>query len=47
VNLSFVTNPVSAQSLYNQLQVREFMENVGKHALEMDIDESLKEPPTA
>jgi uncharacterized protein len=43
----WVTNPVSAQNLYNQLQVPEFMENVGKHALEMDIDESPKEPPTA
>ena len=40
-----VTDPVGAQNLYNQLQVPEFMENVGKHALEMDIDDSPMEPP--
>lgn len=33
----WVTDPVGAQSLYNQLQVPEFMENVGKQALQMDI----------
>jgi short-subunit dehydrogenase len=31
-------DPVGAQALYNQLQVSEFMENVGKHALTMDVD---------
>ena len=36
----WVTDPVGAQNLYNQLQVPEFMENVGKHALRMDIDDS-------
>ena len=36
----WVTDPVGAQTLYNELQVPEFMENVGKHALEMDIDDS-------
>ncbi len=40
----WVTDPVGAQNLYNQLHVPEFMENVGRHALEMDIDESPMEP---
>ena len=40
----WVTDPVGAQNLYNQLQVSEFMENVGKHALQMDIDDSPIEP---
>ena len=40
----WVTDPVGAQNLYNQLQVSEFMENVGKHALQMDIDDSPVEP---
>lgn len=40
----WVNDPASAQSLYNQLQVPEFMENVGRHALDMDIDESPLEP---
>lgn len=39
----WVTDAVGAQNLYNQLQVPEFMENVGKHALEMDIDDSPME----
>jgi short-subunit dehydrogenase len=37
----WVTDPVAAQNLYNQLQVPEFMENVGKHALTMDLDQSV------
>ncbi len=41
----WVTDPVGAQNLYKQLQVPEFMENVGKHALAMDIDDSPMEPP--
>ena len=41
----WVTDPVGAQNLYKQLQIPEFMENVGKHALEMDIDDSPMEPP--
>jgi short-subunit dehydrogenase len=41
----WVTDPGGAQNLYNQLQVPEFMENVGRHALEMDIDDSPLEPP--
>ena len=40
----WVTDPVGAQNLYNQLQVPEFMENVGRHALQMDIDDSPIEP---
>jgi hypothetical protein len=36
----WVTDPVGAQSLYNQLQVPEFMKIVGKHALRMEIDDS-------
>ena len=40
----WVTDPVGAQNLYNQIQVSEFMENVGKHALQMDIDDSPIEP---
>jgi len=43
----WVTDPVGAQNLYNQLQVSEFMENVGKHALEMDLDETPTEPANA
>lgn len=41
----WVNDPVAAQNLYNQLQVPQFMENVGKHALTMDIDDSPVEPP--
>ena len=41
----WVTDPVQAQNLYKQLQIPEFMENVGKHALEMDSDDSPMEPP--
>jgi uncharacterized protein len=40
----WVTDPVGAQNLYNELQVSEFMENVGKHALQMDIDDSPIQP---
>ena len=40
VEAMWVTDPVGAQNLYNQLQVPEFMENVGAHALAMDIDDS-------
>jgi hypothetical protein len=36
----WVTDPVAAQNLYYELQIPEFMENVGKHALEADIDDS-------
>jgi short-subunit dehydrogenase len=36
----WVSDPVGAQSLYNQLQIPEFMENVGQHALTMDIDDA-------
>jgi short-subunit dehydrogenase len=43
----WVNDPAAAQNLYNQLQVCEFMENVGRHALEMDIDESPMEPPAS
>lgn len=35
----WVTDPVGAQNLYNQLQVPEFMEEVGAHALTMDLDD--------
>ena len=41
----WVNDPVGAQSLYNQLQVPEFMENVGKHALQMDLDDSVAKSP--
>jgi short-subunit dehydrogenase len=40
----WVNDPVAAQNLYCQLQVPEFMENVGRHALEMDIDDSAPGP---
>ena len=35
-----VTKKGPARYLYNQLQVPEFMESVGKHALRMEIDDS-------
>jgi short-subunit dehydrogenase len=40
----WVNDPAAAQNLYNQLQVPEFMEKVGRRALEMDIDDSPMEP---
>jgi short-subunit dehydrogenase len=44
VAVMWVNDPAAAQNLYNQLQVPEFMENVGRRALEMDIDDSPMEP---
>jgi hypothetical protein len=42
----WVSDPVAAQNLYNQLKVPEFMGNVGQHALKMDIDDSPIETST-
>ena len=36
----WITDPAQAQGLYGELQVPEFMENVGAHALSMDVDNS-------
>ena len=40
----WISDPVGAQGLYNQLQVPEFMANVAEHALTMDIDDSPVDP---